>query len=94
MVISARTESLLNETRRECLQYTDKVIAVVGDVGQEQDCAELANAAVEGLGGLDILILNAVYSPPPTFFSDLQNPVSLIITYFLFFSTCMSRHCY
>jgi len=36
----------------------------------------IVDAAAKHLGGIDILILNAAYSPPPTVFTEYKNPVS------------------
>jgi len=38
-------------------------------------CRLLVSEAVKHLGGIDILILNAAYSPPPTMFTDYEDPV-------------------
>ena len=43
---------------------------VVADVGSEEDCVRLVNEAVELLGGVDVLILNAAYAPDLEWFSS------------------------
>ena len=78
LVIAARSEATLNQTRDECLQYTsaDKVVTVIADVGEESDCHRIADAVFDHFGGLDVLILNAAYSPRPSLVTELDNPVS------------------
>ena len=76
LVIAARSEDKLNITAAECGQYTDTIITVVADVGREEDCYQIVDVAAEKLGGVDILVLNAAYSPLPSFFSDMESPVS------------------
>ena len=76
MVIAARSQDKLNSTAAECRQYTDTVVNVAADVGREEDCYRIVDVAVEKMGGVDILVLNAAYSPQPSFFSDIESPVS------------------
>ena len=78
LVIAARSEATLNQTRDECLQYTsaDKVVTVISDVGMESDCHRIADAVLSHFGGLDVLILNAAYSPRPSLVTEFDNPVS------------------
>ena len=76
MVIAARTADNLEETRQECLQYTSDVHTVVADVSKEEDCQAIVDKTVTEFGGIDILILNAAYSPTPQFFTDSKEPVS------------------
>jgi short-subunit dehydrogenase len=75
-VIAARTADKLAETKRECEQYTSDVHTVIADVSKEEDCREIVNKTVEEFGGIDILILNAAYSPTHQFFTDSKKPVS------------------
>ena len=80
LVIAARTADKLEETRKECLKYTSDVHTVIADVSKEEDCREIVNKTVTEFGGIDILILNAAYSPTPQFFTDSKKPVSNQIT--------------
>ena len=75
-MIAARTADKLAETKRECEQFTSDVHTVIADVSKEDDCREIVNKAVNEFGGIDILILNAAYSPTPQFFTDSKKPVS------------------
>ena len=76
LVIAARSADKLQETAQECLQYTEDVHAVVADVSQEADCRAIVDTAVQKLGGVDILILNAAVSPTPSWFWKYEKPVS------------------
>ena len=51
---------------------------VVGDMGVEEDCDRLVQTAVEQLGGVDMLIINAAYSYPPVWFTADENLVCTI----------------
>ena len=73
--MSARRENKLAETVRECQRYTPDVHMVVGDMGKEADCERMVETAVDRLGGVDILILNAAYTPPPEWFFTDENVV-------------------
>ena len=75
-MIAARTADKLAETKQECEQYTSDVHTVIADVAKEDDCREIVNKAVDEFGGIDILILNAAYSPKPQFFTDSKEPAS------------------
>lgn len=77
LVISARNENLLSEAILECQQYTQDVHMVVGDVGKEEDCVRLVHTAVEQLGGVDILILNAAYTPELEWFTSDRDIVRI-----------------
>jgi NAD(P)-dependent dehydrogenase (short-subunit alcohol dehydrogenase family) len=66
LVIDARTEAELNATAAALRRWTT-VVAIAGDVVDDDHRAELA-AAAKGLGGLDLLVNNASTlggSPPP-----------------------------
>ena len=78
LVIAARTTDQLAKTRDECLQSSAHVHTVTADVAKEKDCQALVNKTVEEFGGVDILILNAAYSPSPQWFADLERPVSVL----------------
>ncbi|XP_065916944.1 hydroxysteroid 11-beta-dehydrogenase 1-like protein B [Dysidea avara] len=74
LVIAARTESKLKDTQNLCQKYSQDVFVVRADVGKEEDNKLLVSEAVKHLGGIDILILNAAYSPPLTMFTDYEDP--------------------
>lgn len=86
LVIAARTVEKLADTQSECLKNTPHVHIVRADVSKEEDCRAIVDKAVEQFGGVDILILNAAYSPNPRWFSDYENPVSACMG--LLFCTC------
>lgn len=48
---------------------------VVADVSKEEDCKAIVDKTVKEFQGVDILILNAAYSPPPQWFADYDKPV-------------------
>lgn len=74
LVIGGRSEARLKETRDLCLQHTPHVEIVVGDVSDEGTCKEMVDRAVEKFGGLDVLLLNAAFSPTPGWFADMAEP--------------------
>ncbi len=59
IVIGARRESGLAETRRLVEETGRRCVAVVTDVTRPGDCQALVDAAVTELGGVDILVNNA-----------------------------------
>lgn len=83
LVIAARTVQKLADTQSECLKNTPHVHTVRADVSKEEDCRAIVDKAVEEFGGVDILILNAAYSPNPQWFSDYEKPVSAWAYYFV-----------
>ena len=54
---------------------------VVADIGSEVDCVRLVDEAVELLGGVDVLILNAAYTPEPEWFSSDNDVVKYCTDY-------------
>ena len=74
-MIAARSADKLQETAQECRRYTEDVHDIVADVSQEADCRAIVDTAVQKLGGVDILILNAAVSPTPKWFWEYQKPV-------------------
>jgi short-subunit dehydrogenase len=58
LVIAARSSERLDELARQLSPLTT-VVAVAGDLANEEDRAQLIDAAVAKLGGLDILVNNA-----------------------------------
>ena len=79
LVVAARSAGKLEETKQECQQYATDVHTVIADVSKEDDCQTIVNITVAEFGGIDILILNAAYSPTPQFFTDSQERVSSLI---------------
>ncbi|GGK82745.1 2-deoxy-D-gluconate 3-dehydrogenase [Sphaerisporangium melleum] len=59
IAIGARRGDRLEETRRLVEQTGRRCVAVPVDVARPEDCQALVDAAVDGLGGVDILINNA-----------------------------------
>ena len=76
LVIAARTESKLKETVLLCQKYTPHVYAVVADVSKEKDCKQIIDVAADKLERIDIMILNAAFSYPPSWFTQIDQPVS------------------
>lgn len=76
LVIAARTESKLQETALLCQKYTPHVYAVVADVSNEKDCKQIIDVAADKLKRIDIMILNAAFSYPPSWFTQIDQPVS------------------
>ena len=74
-MIAARSESKLKETQQLCLQHSPHVEIVVADVSSEVKCKEIVDRTAEVFGGVDILLLNAAYSPSPGWFADMEQPV-------------------
>ncbi|XP_065916341.1 hydroxysteroid 11-beta-dehydrogenase 1-like protein B [Dysidea avara] len=79
LVIAARTDSKLKDTQKLCQKYSQDVFTVRADVGKEEDNKLLVSEAVKHLGGIDILILNAAYSPALKAFVDRDNPAELFL---------------
>lgn len=67
---------MLNEVESACRAGNPDVNSVTADVGQDVDCQNIVNVAVEKMGGVDILLLNAAYSPKPSWFENVSNQVS------------------
>lgn len=51
----------------------------------------IVDEAVKQLGGIDILILNAAYSPPPTVFTEYENPVRDYVTSYITLALSTNR---
>lgn len=96
VVIAARTINKLEETvllAKDNQEVTKgEIYPIAADVSKEEDCKKLVNIAIEKLGGIDILILNAAYSPQPLFFNETQNPVSEIATFIFTLSYIREMH--
>ena len=84
LVIAARTADKLAdlETKRECERYTSDVHTVIADVSKEDDCREIVNKAMEELGGVDVLILNATVTPNPCFFTEMVSDHSALLQWY------------
>ena len=50
--------------------------AVVADVSKEKDCKQIIDVAADKLERIDIMILNAAFSYPPSWFTQIDQPVS------------------
>ncbi len=59
VAVNARGEAALGETMEAIRALGRKAVPVAGDVAQVEACRAVVAGAVEGLGGLDILINNA-----------------------------------
>jgi len=64
LVLAARTVAALESTADEVRAHGRRVLAVPTDVARPEDCQHLAEAAREGLGGVDVLVNNAFRSAP------------------------------
>ena len=76
VVIAARSEQQLAEVEEACLQWSGQVVSIVADLSREEDCRAIVDKARAEFGGLDILILNAAFSPTPQLFEQYDQPVS------------------
>jgi glucose 1-dehydrogenase len=56
---AADTEEMVHACTRRVRQEGVRDVLVQGDVSQEDDVVEMVGAAIEGLGGLDVLVNNA-----------------------------------
>jgi len=52
-----RAEALAKEVRE---QYGVRVLVICADVGSDRECQRLVKETIEGLGGLDVIVSNAV----------------------------------
>ena len=59
VVVHGRDRDRAEATAREAAAHGVKVVVAVGDLMKDEDAAAVADAAVQGLGGLDILVNNA-----------------------------------
>jgi len=59
VVIAARHEDKLNETKAQLVNSSADVLSVVTDVSKEEDCKKLICETVNKFGRMDILICNA-----------------------------------
>ena len=92
-MIGARSEGKLLETRNSCLEVGGSARAVVSDVSLRNDCRLLVETCVEDYGGVDLLILNAAYSPTPQWFQNFSNAVRKYVTYVYVIDLCYVCSC-
>lgn len=59
LVLTARTEELLQATGKACEDLGAKVTCVTGDVSVEDDVKAVVAAGIENHGGIDVLVNNA-----------------------------------
>lgn len=59
VVINARSVDKLNELLTEWKQYTERLLAVAGDVSKEPDCKNIVEQTIQKFGRVDVLINNA-----------------------------------
>ncbi len=68
VAINSRSAEKINAAAQKMAQDTGgKVVGLAGDVGQAAVAEQLVKAAVDALGGLDILVCNAGGPPPGAF---------------------------
>jgi corticosteroid 11-beta-dehydrogenase isozyme 1 len=80
LVIAARTYSKLEDTIS--LAGDDSIgelHPIAADISNERDCKKIIDMAVDKLGGIDMMILNAVYSPDPVWFMNMEQPGQLFL---------------
>ncbi len=72
----ARSKELLATIVTECQSVSNsKIHSLVADVGDVNDCRNIADEAINKMDGVDILLINAAYSPTPAFFNQINDPV-------------------
>ena len=74
VVMTARGEKRLMDSKRKLIEAGGEVVAVTGDVGKWEDAQVMVNAAIENFGRLDILVNNAGVSMRGKF-SELSQDV-------------------
>lgn len=62
--LTARTETELESTAQEIAAQGGRVAFLTADLGKEEDCKAVANAAAEKFGRVDILVNNAGHYGP------------------------------
>jgi short-subunit dehydrogenase len=71
VVISARHEDKLNETKQELVKINSEILTVAADVSKEEDCKMLIDETIRRFGRIDVLICNAGISMR-ALFADLD----------------------
>jgi len=59
VVITARGEERLNDSKQKLVDIGAQVVAVAGDVGNWEDAQKMVGTAIDNFGRLDILVNNA-----------------------------------
>lgn len=57
------SQKTAEENAKRCHEYGVKVITIQADISITNDIERMINETVEGLGGIDILVNNAIYGP-------------------------------
>jgi NAD(P)-dependent dehydrogenase (short-subunit alcohol dehydrogenase family) len=70
VAIGARTESYLEEVRKEVEDNGGRVVAVPTDIAEREHCERIIEAAVDAFGGVDTIVQNAFAVPPFARFED------------------------
>jgi len=71
LVIAARSEERLNETKKMIEEIGGEVLSVIADVSKEEDCKDLIAKSINHYGQLDVLVNNAGISMRATL-EDLE----------------------
>jgi NAD(P)-dependent dehydrogenase (short-subunit alcohol dehydrogenase family) len=72
VVIGARTESYLEEVRKEIDADGGRVVAVPTDIAEREHCDRIVAAAVDAFGGVDTIVQNAFAAPAFALFEDVD----------------------
>jgi NAD(P)-dependent dehydrogenase (short-subunit alcohol dehydrogenase family) len=72
VVIGARTESYLEEVRKEIDAGGGRVVAVPTDIADREHCDRIVAAAVDAFGGVDTVVQNAFAAPAFARFEDVD----------------------
>src|SRR5262249_30200010 len=70
VAIGARTESYLEEVRKEVDADGGRVVAVPTDIADREQCDRIIAEAVDAFGGVDCVVQNGFYSPPFDLFEN------------------------
>lgn len=72
VVLAARTESTLAEVAKEVTDLGRRAVSVPTDITDEAAVSQLAEAALEAFGRVDVLVNNAFAIPPLTDLADVD----------------------
>ncbi len=72
VAIGARTESYLEEVRKEIDADGGRVVAVPTDIADREDCDRIIAAAVDAFGGVDSVVQNGFHSPAFELFENVD----------------------
>ena len=64
VILTARSEELLQAVASQCEQSGVQAIAIAGDVSNEDDVARVVSGGIEAFGQIDVLINNAGIADP------------------------------